>query len=321
MKFDLDAMPFLTLLDLQDKYNRIGAAEIDSLRSLLDELGEPATEIDSIMNHLIGFMSGLEGMQEVFDESDYFTAVTDENGGLEKLYALAIFRDEEGLVLKAGANLFRLHQKEDGLASGEFKGTFKMIVSEGANNTTYSRLFVNFRKKGDKTIYEIPCIAAKNVTFDEGEILASLEAGTSIAPLFSSLPASGGGDYISMNDLDIGEYSVVEMKENEPHPEYGRSWRIVLSDGISFMSKGKKFTRGLETNAKIYMAALAKGKPLTLMVTEKKQLDQGVSINACFQVREPRMPVLAPAPVGVASIAPATEQRQLAAAGVDEIPF
>lgn len=317
MQFNLENMPFLQLLEYESKYNPITLDEIDAIQKQLVDLDLDVAAFTNTIDALTAFMSGLGA--EVDLSKELMTVVADDGGGIEKIYCAAIFRDEDVLVLKVGGNLFPLQQLEDSVTAGDYKGTFKSVKMKGSDGE-YELIYCNFRKKGDKQIYEIPCIAAKGTRINEGELLACMESGQSIAPFFDAV--GSGGNYMAMNDLEIGEYEILEITEGDPHPEYGRNFKILLGHGLSFFAKGQKFVNMLSKNLPIYQAALKKGKPLTLVVTDKKELSQGILVSATILIREPKVNLLAPTQVSVASLMPSEANgKQLVAAGQKDIPF
>jgi hypothetical protein len=107
-----------------------------------------------------------------------------------------------------------------------------------------------------------------------------------IASYLKAVPQ--GGDWLSMNDLELGEYALLSIVEREPHAEYGRSWLMTLEGVGDVISKGKRFEKSLGQKAQMYQKFLAMKKPVTLLVSSKKEVTGGTQVNAGFFLREPR---------------------------------
>ena len=224
--------------------------------------------------------------------------------------------------MKLGGNLFTVQQdaEKNELVIGSVRSPLKFtLIKDAEGKPKYTKVSTAFREKGKKAIYEIPCVMSKEVEVSEGELMATFESGESIASFFMPCPmGTGGGNWIDMRELEIGEYAIVDVEEGEPHPEYGRKFMVTMADGRKFDVRGSQPKNIFARNLAIYQAALNKGKPLTFSVTSKEELPQGVAIKVSVQVREPRTNLALPASVGVAQLAPAPEkQKQLVAAAAN----
>lgn len=299
---------FLGFREYSDKYTPIGYSEVEEIEGLISGMGEDPTPYLEDWSKLLDFVALLGDPIEEYTTDELLTVLADDEGGIDAVYAPAIFRgvdDNDGqLFLKVGANLFPMSQlpTSNELAVGSMKGQLKFTAVKKPNSEVVSHYNIEcaLRAKGSKEIFYIPAITRgtqKDSPITEGEILAAFESGENIAHFFDPVPGGGGGNAISMNDLEIGEYLTLEIKENAEHPQYGRSWMIRLAGGIMFFSKGRSFTEDLIKNIPLYEKRLTKGHPLTLKVSSKKVTDNGTTVNARFLFREPNAGAIAAAPV------------------------
>lgn len=307
MEFNAESLSFLTLLDWENAWNDAGQQEIDRASDLITELGEDLGEYLKGYNVLMALVNEVSPALIESEEVDFdrlLTVGVDDGGAVKSVLAAAIFNDgESGLVLKMGANLFRLNQvKGDSPAlscnglSGSLSGSIKVLEAGQAPNT-YIKASWSIKLKGIKDMIYIPVIISKDYADSsagelEAELITAFEDGESIAKFLKPVPS--GANFIKPGDLEIGEYEVKDIIQNKPHPEYGDSFTVVLANGDR-MQTNKGATTLLLRNFKLYKSALSKGKPVTMGVTSREELDRTdkhgnplVAVKLGFWVRAPR---------------------------------
>lgn len=346
MKFELDSFSFLSLVELPEKYNKLGMPILEDVQLVLeaaDMEDESYNEFASGIMSLLGSVSGALIGDEISNDH-LFTVVCDDGGTVEKLRDVGVFQhpeDESKLVLRLGANLFDVQQSADPteLIIGDLKSPLVFTeIKDATGKYLYTRVGLNLRKKGSKEIHSLMCVMkmgddATPPALLQGELLAALESGESIAPYFmkANMSGGGGGQYIDMRSLEVGEYVLLDIEEREPHPEYGDRFVLTIEGGFKFDTRGKA-TQLIKKQGKVFKAMLNKGKPLTFAVTSKEVLERDkdtglptkVSMNVSVWMRAPRVDVNA---LPAATI---VEQKQLVGASAngkaetvdyDQIPF
>jgi hypothetical protein len=117
-------------------------------------------------------------------------------------------------------------------------------------------------------------------------------------------PVPSGESFVKPRDLEVGEYSVLSIEENDPHPEYGRSWKVVLEGVGPMMTTGKRLNNLLSRQDAIYKKWLAGGNPLTFAISNKEEMTQGVRVDCGFFKRAPRADRMVKQPKPMVSAAP-----------------
>jgi hypothetical protein len=293
MKFDATTFSFLNEQEFMHGYSNVSQQDLQNqvmeamaLGMAPEELPEIAVieAFDTIINGVAPAIIG------EFDGDNVLAVKADANGMVEAVYGPAIFRSEEGnLVLKCGANLYSFTHKATEGVCGNLTGDVEVIEKEGKGEDggVENYLSVSFdvylAAPIDETI-EIPLILDAESKVSKGKFKQDLKAGK-IAQYLKPVPS--GGNWVSMNDLELGEYAITKLEENAPHPEYGRSWTMTLEGVGAVRSKGKQFQQKLATRAPKLMRLLEIGHPVTLLVSAKNELSQGIQVKADFFTREP----------------------------------
>ena len=293
MKFDATTFSFLNEQDFAPGYANVSQQDLQNqiMQSMAlgldpEQLPEIAVieAFDSIINGVGPAIIG------EFDGDNVLAVKADSNGMVEAVYGPAIFKTEDdGLVLKCGQNLYSFSHKATEGVCGSLTGDIEVIEKEGKGEDGQDEnyLSVSFdiylAAPIDETI-EVPLILDAGSKVSKGKFKQDLKAGK-IAQYLKPVPS--GGNWVSMNDLDIGEYSLTKLEENTPHAEYGRSWTMTLEGVGDVRSKGKQFQQKLASRAVKLIRLLEMGQPVTLLISAKNELSQGIQVKADFFTREP----------------------------------
>lgn len=341
MEFNVESLPYLTLLDWPQAWNDAGQKEADAASEMIADLGEDQNEYLGGYNALLALVTQVADAHigEEIDFDRLLTVGVDDGGAIKSVLAAAIFNDgDNGLVLKMGVNQFKVVQKEGDkpdLTCGSLTGSLK-VVEAGVDPNKYVKVSWSVKLKGIKDMIYIPVIISKDYADSslgelEAELLTAFEDGESIAKFLKPVPS--GANFIKPGELEVGEYLVKDLIQNKPHPEYGESFTVVLSNGDR-MQTNKAATALLLRNFKLYKAALTKGKPVTMGITSKEEMNREdrngnpvVAVKIAFWVREPRELYLPPSHVPAQLPAAKMEVKPLVSVGaasqevLEGIPF
>jgi hypothetical protein len=350
--FDLVLMPFIGLVELTEKWNHCGMGTLDEISELL---GEAACD-DELFS---GFVEKLNSLltavtPAALEELNYdhlFTIYTDDGGtpvGIRDVGIFQHFSDPSLMVLKLGTNMFSVQMDGGDLVCGTLRGTPEFTqVGDAKAGKAYYRVAVSFTDDSAEQAFDLMCVmsqAKDDDTSDRANLLRGISKADSTAKVKLSkeikagnlslylMPCMTGGysNYIDMRELEIGEYEVLNIEEGKEHPEYGRSFAIVIAGGDKVNARGN-IVDILKSNLKVYQAMLAKGKRLTWAITSKVKLDESrTQMKSSIWVRAPHN-AIAPAPQRAQL--ESSESRQLATVGAsngavqaklidtDQIPF
>ena len=289
MKFDVSTFSFLNEQDFTPGYSNVSQADLqqqvmDAMALGLAPEDMPEVAVIESFDYLLQQMK--PACLGDFDDSYVLGVKADENGMVEQVYGPAVLSNEDGaIIIKAGANQFPLTINGTSATCGSLSGDIEVVEKGEAPNQYLSVSFDVYLPAPIDQGIEIPFVLDKDAAIPaKGKFKQDLKAGA-IAQYLRK--AGQGGSWVGMNDLSIGEYAVTALAENEPHPDYGRSWTMTLEGVGDVRSKGKQFQSKLAIRAPKLMKLLELGQPVTLLISGKKQLEQGVQISADFFTRPP----------------------------------
>lgn len=293
MKFDVASFSFLNEQEFAPGYSNVSQADLQTQMMSALALGLPPEDLPEIrvIELFDSLVEALKPKVEgIFDSENVLTVKADGNGMVETVYGPAVFRHEGGLVVKLGANLFPLAIQGTEAKAGNLTGDIEVVekVGRGEDGQDEKYLSVSwdvyFPAPLDETL-EIPVILDGENKTNKAKFKQALKAGDVTAYVRE---ASSGGNWVSMNDLEVGEYPLTNLVANEAHPEYGVSWTMTLEGVGDVRSKGKQFHNKLAIRAPKLMALLKAGHPVTLLISSKKELSQGIQVSADFFTRPPK---------------------------------
>lgn len=265
---------------------------------------------------------------------DVLLVKTSDDRMLERVYGPSIFRESaegDGLILKAGSNVFPIVIQNERLTIGHLIGKFQWLTRKRLDETTYdvlvARLYDSRSEDDDPLMYEIGCsLAATSPTTEvNGQVqknplylsqpkLDKLLAANAGLGQFFSAPKSGGGSVYKMQQLGANtEWEVIGVDVTEPHPEYGVSYILRLAGGASCFARGNSETL-LKRNFNNIKKQLESGMSWTLKVGKVEEFAPGkTSVNNALVQRTPAIAGTAPkqiqqAPKAIAS-APAQPKK------------
>ena len=270
------------------------------------------------------------------------------DGIIERALGPAIFAsvDEDGqrdggVVLKIGQTLLPVVLEDDGSATaGPLKGDLEVSEKEGDGGKSY--LIVTFDKyyEDQDVSVSVPVILEDGEQ-KKGRFKSEVKAGN-LSKYLKPVPTGGG--YTLIKNLEPGQYLLTGLAERDPHPQYGRSWVLQLEGVGSAISSGTDFHGRLAQSAPKWKKMLKKGRHLTFVLSNKREIEQGVVLTCGILEKAPdssrlvkQLKSAAPTPSGAAIPAAATpvipvaatpviEQRELVSAGAgiidpDEVEF
>lgn len=293
MKFDATTFSFLNEQEFMAGYSSVSQHDLQNQVMEAMALGLSPDDLPEI-RVIEAFDTIINGVAPAligeFDGENVLAVKADANGMVEAVYGPAIFRGEDGgLVLKCGANLCAFTHKGTEGVCGSLTGDIEVVEKEGRSEDGGAETYLSvsfdvyLAAPIDETI-EIPFILDADSKVSKGKFKQDLKAGK-IAQYLRPVPS--GGNWVSMNDLELGEYALTALEENPPHAEYGRSWTMTLEGVGSVRSKGKQFQQKLVSRAPKLMRLLELGHPVTLLISAKNELSQGIQVKADFFTREP----------------------------------
>ncbi len=329
MKYDVEAFSFLQEREFAPGWGSVSQAELeDTISSLISEgiTNEDAPEVFETVESYLALLDQLKpGAIVEFSNADILTVHADENGLLDVVLGPAIFKGEnDTITLKVGSNLISVKLSGTTAKCGTLEGDIEVIEEKPDNKPSYLVVSLDHYQESTETSIQIPVILENAEEVEKAKFKAALKKGN-IAGFLKPIPQ--GGNWISMNDLDEGkEYRLIGIEERDPHAEYGRSWLMTLEGVGDVISKGKRFQRALIQKAGIYKKLLSMGKPVTLLISSKKDLGDGkTQVQAGFFAREPRKDRLAagttPKAIPQAKQPVLTSAASVESQSLDEIPF
>ncbi|MEM6838829.1 MAG: hypothetical protein AAF609_18485 [Cyanobacteria bacterium P01_C01_bin.120] len=322
MRFDAKTFPFLN--DDGQYLPGWTNLEFNDLKAYIDDLiAQEISDADAPdVFKAVEAMDAFLVMVGVIEPTEAILSIKiDDNGLLETVVGPAIYAEtaenEDGKQERTGGMVCRIGDYSQPV-------TIKAGSTEAAINGFKGDVSVEERGEGDSKYIAVSFGAYVESITDDLEVSFILDAKErpeigkiskgklknlvkegGLVDLLKVVPS--GESFVKPRDLEVGEYSVISIEENEPHPEYGRSWKIVLEGVGPMMSTGKRLETLLASNALIYQKYLNAGKPLTFLISSKKEMSQGIQVNCGFMKREPRADRLVKAAKPAAAVASAPQ--------------
>ncbi|QLE59812.1 hypothetical protein [Nostoc sp. TCL26-01] len=264
IEFSATSFPSIVLReDLTHTWNDIGISQLSNAEqvALLD-----------FLEHL-----GTELLQD-FDV-ERVLLVKAANGVPQGVYGPAIFRDDDSIVLKLGANLFGVQQMGDRLILGNLKGKVTVTEEKDTAGVTYPKAFCSFVAPS-RDVFKINIsLATKELNLTSADLNATLINEESLLPFLRQVPC---GSCMKMHELGLGEFQVQGITETEG--EYGTSYKLHLADGRSVWARG---------NAALLLDSgwrPAPGEALCLVISHIEQTGDKYSVDCALRLRLPSLP-------------------------------
>lgn len=314
LQFNVDTFSSLSTLEYASQWEQVG----------FDKLWE---DEQAIVSEFLRLAKGDSDVELNFN--NVLLVKTNDDRMLQNVYGPSIFRESEnsdGLVLKAGANVFPVAVLNGRLTVGQLSGKFQWLTKKRLDETTYdvlvARLYDSQSEDDDPLMYEFGCsLAATSPTTEVNGSLQKnplylsqpkldklLDSNAALGQFFSA-PKSGGGSVFKMQQLGANtEWEVTGVDATEPHPEYGISYILRLAGGASVFARGNSETV-LKRNFANISKQLESGKTWTLKIGEVKEFAPGkMSVNNALIARSPALSGNVPKPIQQAqkAIAPAS---------------
>ena len=296
MKFDVDSFSFLQDNEYPKGYSTVTRQELEGAISQLianEITQEDAPEIFKAVETYLYFLDQVKSGAAGEVSSDALVIKCDDEGIIEQVYGPAIFKGENDVpTMRVCNDFYTLEFKGSeitcGIATGEVGVEERDAKDENGNDI--KTLVINFDGYFDVVdeSFEVPFILETSTGHQKNKVKNWFKKGEldKVSELLKEPPS--GGNWTALNDLECGEYQVYDIQENDPHPEYGRSWLICLEGIGPVMSKGNRLKGVLTRNAKIYAKTLKASKPLTFNVSSKEEVAGGTRVNCGFFSRLPK---------------------------------
>lgn len=209
-------------------------------------------------------------------EEDEILLVKAENGLLQRVYGPCVFRGEQGLILKLGANIFPVEMKGRDFLCGELQGD---IEADPTSNTDYPVSYLRLTSTEPKLDWLITVRLAEGIT--ASDVKQALRGGEEILGFFLPPPGQGeGGSTLKMQELGEGEFEVERVEQVTTKKER-EAWVIHLKDGRQCWARGKTdiaLKNGWQPDP---------SKPLTLRVANIQQQGNKTFLDCAFRYRMP----------------------------------
>ena len=327
MKFDVDSFSFLQDNEYPKGYSTVTRQELEQTIVHLIEVGigsDDAPEVFKAIETYIYFLDSVKPGCVEAQSDDALVVKCDGEGIIEQVYGPAIFKGENGIpTMRICNDFYMLQIKGSEITCGEAVGEVGVEEREtkDENGNDIKALVINFDGYFDVVdeSFEVPFILETSIGHQKAKVKSWFSKGQidKVSDLLKAPPS--GGNWTPLNDLECGEYRVYDIEENDPHPEYGRSWLIHLEGIGPVMSKGKRLEQVLLRNTKIYTKTLEANKPLTFNISSKEEVGGGIRVNCGFFSREPKPEKLVAAAQPKQVQGEVVEQKQLVGAGVQTI--
>jgi hypothetical protein len=201
------------------------------------------------------------------------------NGVPQGVYGPAIFRDDDSIVLKLGANIFPVQQMSDRLILGNLKGKVTVTEEKDAAGVTYPKAFCSFVAPS-RDVFKISIsLATKELNLTSADLNATLINEESLVPFLRQVPC---GSCMKMHELGLGEFQVQGITETEG--EYGTSYKLHLADGQSVWARG---------NVALLLDSgwrPTPGEALCLVISHIEQTGDKYSVDCALRLRLPSLP-------------------------------
>lgn len=205
------------------------------------------TELDKTEQELFSrFLSYLPTIE--FDESDLLLVKTSDEG-LDKIYGPTIYRQDNKIVLKVGANLYPVTQKGEELTCGQLQGSIdftgderqiKIQVNGKETKCMVQDCSVGFvcvaKGSNDQNLYQVAIRTAPETNPIMSNIRVALKQKRNFAQ-FLAEPATGNGGALKLRDLEIDiPYTLVSSKPFSGN--YGDTYLVECEDGTKIWAQG-----------------------------------------------------------------------------------
>lgn len=310
-------------LGLVGPWANVSMREVNDALEAMVELGLDAStspsEFEAVdtLGQLVEFLQQLD---PDFSGEDLLSIHLTPEGIVDRVLGPAIMADDSStVVLAVGKRTFPIELDKLSLSLGRIDGDIECRETEAGWLVADAELAV-----GSHTL-TIPVVLSKEASPTKAQFKAAAKSGK-LGELLRTV-GSGGGGWISMNELDVGEYPISDIVENPEHPEYGKSWSIYVTGfDRPVRSKGKKFERLLHARAAGFCKLLQNNQQLTLAILNKTELAQGTRVDATIVVRQAQTPALPHAFPALKSAQPVAGVDLITALPIsekelDDIPF
>jgi hypothetical protein len=301
IEFNGSAFPSLILRDdLTQTWNNIG---LDSL---------PSAESEPLLK----FLELIEYEKLENFNPDSVLLVKANGGVMQAVYAAAIFRDGESIVLKLGDNQFPITQKGDLLHCGKLKGKVVVTEEEDLSGNKYPKATCSFVSKS-RDVFRVPIqLASRDLNLTVADVEATVINEEPILPLLRQVP----GNSFKMHELGIGEYQLHPYISSSDG-EYGTVYKLHLLDGRTVLSRGNVtvlLESGWRPNPE---------KPLMLVISRIEKLGENkFTVDCALRERLPMLGATTRPVVTVDAQSQTVPEPELVTVGVndfseDDIPY
>lgn len=268
---DDDKFGILHAKDYTPGYNKIG----------IPDLSDEDFDDDAL---LLTCLTSLANGEE-FDTEDVISVKASEAGIVERIYTPAMFATEggEGLVIRAGANLFPVTQEGRTFTCGGMQGEIESY-SVKYGDKEYKIPRIDFVAPEGGLIYSLR-VFGKDESVTGDALKHRARSGGSIA---GYLREAKGGNYqiVKPTELPEGEYLVTAIDKKE-HAEYGVGYFIALEGGKAFYANfGLK--KQLNASFNSFTSCLKKNRPVALAIANIRESKNGkLTCDAVLRNRAP----------------------------------
>jgi len=219
------------------------------------------------------------------DLKDVISVKATESGMVDRIYTPAMFASEggEGLVIRAGSNLFPVTQNGRTFTCGEMQGEIESY-SVKYGDKEYKVPRIDFVAPKGGLIFSLR-VFGKDETVNGDSLKHRARAGGAIA---GYLREAKGGNYqvVKPTELPEGEYLVTGIDQKE-HPEYGTGYFVALDGGKALYANfGMK--KQLKSSFNSFSNCLKGGRPVTLIIANIREgNNKKMTCDAVFRNRAP----------------------------------
>lgn len=220
-----------------------------------------------------------------YDTEKVLSVKATDSGIIDRIYTPALFSTEggEGLVIRAGANLFPVTQNGRTFTCGEMQGEIESY-SVKYGDKEYKVPRIDFVAPKGGLIFSLR-VFGKDETVNGDSLKHRARAGGAIA---GYLREAKGGNYqvVKPTELPEGEYLVTGIDQKE-HPEYGTGYFVALDGGKALYANfGMK--KQLKSSFNSFSNCLKGGRPVTLIIANIREgNNKKMTCDAVFRNRAP----------------------------------
>ncbi|HBY75471.1 MAG TPA: hypothetical protein DEG47_00310, partial [Cyanobacteria bacterium UBA11148] len=201
------------------------------------------------------------------------------------VYGPAIFRDDDQIVLKLGANLLPLTQSGDIFSIGKLRGKVSIVEEKDLAGNPYPKATLSLVAKS-RDIFKLSVqLASKELNLTAAVVEAALINEESLLPFLRQVPS---GNALKMQELGLGEFAIYNITQSEGG-DHGTSYKLHLADGRVVWARGNVATL-LESGWQP-----RPDKPLTLVITRIEEVGEDrFSVDCALRERLPKLPMATP---------------------------